>query len=61
MAAAGLVAVWVVLALGVAAVAAGYDNLLLVMALGPPDFWLCAALFARSAEFAYRQPTDAAP
>ena len=58
LAAGGLVAVWFVLFAGVAAVAVGYDNLLLVMALGPPELWICSALFARGAEQAYLQPVE---
>ena len=60
MATSGLIAVWVVLALGVVAVAIGYPNLFLVIALGPPQFWLCTALFSRTAEDAY-QNSDVGP
>ena len=56
----GLIAVWVVLALGVVAVAIGNPNLFLVIALGPPQLWLCTALFSRTAEDAYRN-ADSAP
>ncbi len=56
MATGGLIAVWFVLAAGVLAVAFGFDKLFLIMALGPPELWLCTALFARGAETAYRRP-----
>ena len=56
MATGGLIAVWFVLATGVVAVASGFDNLFLFVALGPPEFWLCTAIFARALENAYRMP-----
>lgn len=56
LAAAGFIAVWFELFMATMFLAAGRDNLFVLIALGPPEFWLCAALFLRSAERHYAAP-----
>ncbi|NKB87748.1 MAG: hypothetical protein GKS06_05965 [Acidobacteria bacterium] len=58
LATAGFIAVWFVLFTGTVFLLIGFDNLFIVMALGPPEFWLCAALFMRGAENAYARGRD---
>ena len=67
LAKAGLITVWFELFTGTAILAVrhflwpDFADLFVVIALGPPEFWLLAALFIRGAERAYGTASAARP